>query len=188
MINDIIDVLNNCFDGICNGEVVIGLTQKVYREQSENVEYFPGVVKPDGEIILVDVDDISSLLIYHRVNAMALSYSQRSSSGYGDAKIIEDSIGLSLISIWDTRKLNVQHVDLGLILRSRFPQEIKGIKNIQQALIIPVSVNMNNKQIFESEFSLSKQTLLPNFINLIQINYNIQLKYDQQCMKTCIDC
>jgi hypothetical protein len=187
MIDEIIDCINDGFDKIHQDQIVIGIAQRVYRVSSSgSIEYMPGIVNMDGEAIYAGLDDIQSLIIYHKTNTANLSLNPR--IGYGDSKISEDNILCSLIACWDTRKMPLQSADLLLLLRARFPQEIKGIDQISQILIFPSSAILNTKQIFDSEYTVQEGYLLPIYMNFIQINYTILIKYDQQCINKCINC
>lgn len=188
MINTIIDLINNGLTGIVPDQIVVGLVQRVYRNNSDDsIEFMPGIVRDDGEIIYAGYDDIKSLNIYHKTNAANLSFGG-TRTGYGDNKRNEDTIAMSMVAAWDTRKVPLQSVDMMLLLRSRFPQVIKGIPDFGDAVIVPQSALLNSKQVFESEYTVATGFLLPNFINFLQLNYIIQLKYDQTCIPGCINC
>lgn len=189
MIDQIIDLINNNLDGIHENEIVLGIVQKLYRKNSDDsVDFIPGIVDDNGDAIYAGIDDINSLIIYHKINSANLSFLQR--GGYGDTRDNEDSIVCSCLAIWDIRKIKLQNADMLLLLRSRFPQEIKieNIEGIKRIQIIPNIATLNSKQIFDSEYSFNETYLLPFYINLIQINYTIFIKYDQQCIDKCINC
>lgn len=188
MINTVIDLINGQLDGIVQDQITLSLVQRVYRSNSSDViDFMPGIVKPDGEAIYAGIDDIKSLTLYHKTNAASLAYSAR--GGFGDARQSEDTVICSLIASWDTRKLKLQAVDMLLLLRSRMPQGIRGIPNIKDVLITPTGALLNTKQVFDTEYSIGASGyLLPLYINFIQVNYTILLRYDQECMKTCPDC
>lgn len=188
MINELIDLINDGLDGMHKDELILGIAQRVYRVNSSGlVEYMPGIVKSDGEAIYAGIDDINSIMIYHKANTGSLTYGSLR-TGYGDSKAIEDSFLFSMIAVWDTRKISLQNVDMLLLLRSRMPQEIKGVPQIKQVMIVPSSALLNTKQIFESEYTVDKEYLLPIYMNFIQLNYTIQIKYDQECIDKCINC
>lgn len=188
MINTIIDLINVQFDGIIHDQTTLGLVQRVYRLNSGDViDFMPGIIKDDGEAIYAGIDDIQSLTIYHKTNAASLAFSAR--GGFGDARQSEDTIACNLIAAWDTRKIKLQAVDMLLLLRSRIPQGIRGIPEIKDAIITPNGAILNTKQVFDSEYSIgSSGYLLPLYINFIQINYTILLRYDQECINKCISC
>lgn len=188
MINTVIDLINNGLNGIVTDQIVVGLVQRVYRfGEGDAIEFMPGVVGNDGEIVYAGYDDIKSLNIYHKTNAANLSYGQRN-TGYGDNRRNEDTIAMSMVAAWDTRKIPLQSVDMLLLLRSRLPQQITGIEDFGDALIVPQSALLNSRQVFESEYTVASSYLLPNYINFLQLNYIIQLKYDQTCISRCINC
>lgn len=186
MIDEIVDLINDGFDGIHAEEMILGIAQRVYRLTGETVEYMPGIVNMDGEAIYAGIDDIQSIIIYHKINSSTLSLNPR--SGYGDSRLSEDSILCSVIGIWDTRKVPLHSADMLLLLRSRMPQQIGGIKEINQVNILPTAALLNTKQIFESEYSVADSYLLPIYMKFMQLEYRIQIKYDQACISKCINC
>lgn len=188
MINEVIDLINNGLVGIVEEQIVVGLAQRVYRYGSDDaIEFMPGIVDKDGEAIYAGYDDIKSLSIYHKTNAANLSFGT-TRTGYGDSRRNEDTVALSMVAAWDTRKVPLQSVDMMLMLRSRFPQVIKGIPDIGDVQVVPQSALLNSKQVFESEYTVASSYLLPIYINFLQLNYIIQLRYDQQCIANCINC
>lgn len=186
MINEIIDLINCGYDDVHENATILGLVQKIYRQSGEGVEFLPGIVDKDGEAVYAGIDDVDSITIYHKANAGSLSFTPR--GGYGDSRQNEDSISFSLIATWDTRKINMHPVDMLLLLRSRLPQEIRGIQGIELIKILPSAALLNTMQIFQSEYSLNENYILPVFINMLQINYTMAFKYDQQCIEQCINC
>lgn len=187
MIDEIIDTINGALSGIHKDEVLFGITKSVYRTtDDETIEYFPGYVKNDGEVSLIDIDDINSIIIYHKAKTAALTNPVR--SGYGDGLTSDDTLSFSMVSVWDTRKIKIQPIDLLLLLKSRMPQGITGVNGIDLIQITTLNAALASKQIFDSEFSLRGKYLLPEYVNLIEINYNIRLKYDQHCIEKCINC
>lgn len=187
MINEIIDLINDGFDGMHADEAILGLVQRVYRVGSGgNIEFMPGIVKPDGEALYAGIDDVKSIMLYHKANAATLTYLPR--SGYGDGRQSQDNFLFTVTCVWDTRKIPLQNVDMLLLLKSRMPQAIKGLGQSIEATIIPSSAVLNSKQVFESEYTVDKEYLLPIYMSFIQLNYTIQIKYDQQCIEKCINC
>ena len=188
MIETIIDLINNGLDGIVANQLTLGLAQRVYRVNGDDsLDFMPGVVNAEGEALYAGIDDIQSLIIYHKTNSASLAFSPR--GGYGDTRQSEDSISCALVAAWDTRKVKVSHVDMMLLLRSRFPQSIVDMPGIKSVIVSPVNALLNSKQVFDSEYSIGASNyILPIYINLIQINYSIQIRYDQTCINQCISC
>lgn len=187
MILEIIDSINGQIKSIHNEEAIYGIAQRVYRINSdETIDFLPGIVDKYGEARYVGLDDIESLTIYHKVNSSSFSFAQR--GGYGDARRNEDTIACSLIAIWDARKINVYSSDMALLLRSRMPQQIRDVPGVNLVTIAPVGAVLNNKQVFDSEYAFDKNYLLPIYISFIQLNYTVQVRYDDTCIEKCINC
>ena len=186
MINEVIDLINNNLNDIVFDQIVLGIVSKVYRQAGESIEYMPGIIKEDGDIIYAGIDDIKSLMIYHKVYTANLNYNPK--FGYGDSKYNEDSFNLNCFVIWDMRKIFLQNADMLLLIKSKFPQQIKASNNQVNVDITPNSAIFNSKQIFDSEYGFDKQYLIPPFINFIQLNYTAVIRYSQQCINDFIKC
>lgn len=186
MIDQVIDLINNNLDGIHEDEIILGLAQRVYRTSGDSIEYMPGIVGMDGEAIYAGIDDVRSIMIYHKTITGAFSYLPR--SGYGDSRENEDSFSLGIIAVWDTRKIKLHSPDVLLLLRGRMPQQITSNTGINRILVTPTSAILNSKQIFESEYTVAENYLLPLYINFAQLNYTVSIKYDPKCIEKCINC
>lgn len=185
MIDEIIDCINGVFEGITENQKLYGIAQTVYRSNNDDlIDFLPAVVGEDGEAKYVGIDDVESLQIYHKVNNAIFTNPARS---YGDSWENQDTFNFNIISTWDNRKLKIQNIDMLMILRSRLPQQISDVKDIKQVIITASNSILNTKQIFETEYSIGKSYLLPAYINMIQINYSMQIKYDPQCINKCIN-
>lgn len=192
MIDKIIDLINNQFDGIDSNEIILGIAQQVYRAKSDGaVEYMPGVLKlGTDEVIYAGIDDVNTIMIYHKINSATLTFApaQTGSSGYGDTRRNLDNISCSVITVWDTRRLKINSADMLLLLRSRMPQFVVDVPGINSLDIIVGNANLNTRQIFQAEYNFDESYLLPNYFKMLQVNYTIQLKYDPACIGKCIDC
>lgn len=188
MIEQIINIINDGLTGIHKDQKVYGISQKIHRANNDaGIDYLPCIVDMDGEGAYIGIDDIQSMHSYHRINNANLTYSSRT-PGYGDGRDSDDSFACSLIVAWDTRKVRLHNVDMAFLIKSRLPQMIGGIDGINTIVINPVGFIFNTKQVFDSEYSFDKNYLLPFFIQLIQLNYIVQFKYDQRCIDKCINC
>lgn len=189
MIDQIVGLINGGFDGLHQAEIILGIADSIHRIDSEGaIEFIPGIVKlGTDEAVYAGIDDVRSIIIYHKMNAASLSFGARN-SGYGDSRKNIDSINCSIIALWDTRVIKLYSPDMMLLLRSRMPQLIKGIPEVGDATIAPSVTTLDTKQIFESEYRFSKPYLLPMYIKMLQINYTIQLNYDPVCIDKCINC
>ena len=190
MINEIIDLINGTLDGIHKEEIILGIAQSVHRTKSSGVvEFIPGIVElGSDEAIYAGVDDLNSLIVYHKVNAASLTYGRQANAGFGDGRRNEDIFSCFLFALWDTRKLKVYPADMVLLLRSRMPVKVIGVPGLNDVNVSMNNAILNTKQVFDSEYSLDENYLLPAYISMIQVNYTIQLKYDPDCASKCIDC
>jgi len=188
MIDELIDLINNNFDGIIDEQITLGIVQRVYRVNGDDsVDFMPGIINNDGEAIYAGIDDIRSLSIYHKLNSATLSNNPR--GGYGDSKRNEDTFQGSVIACWDTRKVKLQASEMLLLLRNRMPQCLIDTQKNFDIQITPTVAILNTKQVFDSEYSIGQAGyILPLFINFLQLNYNLLIKYDQDCIEKCINC
>jgi len=191
VIDKIIDLINGQFDGIREDEIILGIAQQVYRSKQDGVvEYMPGILNlGTDEVIYAGIDDINSIMIYHKVNSSNLTFvNPQAGSGYGDGRRNEDSILCSVITVWDTRKVKIHSPDMLLLIRSRMPQVILDVPNINSVTITANNALLNTQQVFQSEYKLEENYLLPHYFKMLQLNYTIQLRYDPECIEKCIDC
>jgi hypothetical protein len=192
MIETIIDLINNQLDGIDKDEIILGIAEQVYRSKSDGtVEYMPGVLKlGTDEVIYAGVDDVNSIMMYHRLNTAALAFApaQNGSSGYGDVRRHIDNISVIHITIWDTRKIKIYAPDMLLLIRARMPQVIIDVPGINSLEIIVNNAQLNTRQIFQSEYSFDEKYILPHYFKMMQLNYTIALRYDPACVDKCINC
>lgn len=187
MIVEIIDIINRQLGGISKDESLFGVTIPVLRQQGTIIERMPGVVGADGEIKYAGIDDINSLMIYHRVNTTTTAQLRNGvGDSYGD---IRNAFGMSAFVYWDRSKINMHADQIMLMLQSRMPLGITGLKDVRQTNIILTGANTNTYQIYQQEYASSEPLRpLPMHMHIMQLNYNIETTINPECYRQCPVC
>lgn len=182
MVSEIIDILNNSLSGLHPDAVLYGLAQTVVRTQGSETDALPGLVNKDGEIKYVGIDDIYSIIIYHKLNSLS---STPKNNGRGDNPgDLTTSFGLSMIVYWDRKRYNKLPDEVVFIAQARLPQLIKDTDDVKLIKIKVGSANFNSLQVFTQEYSGTKFDLPPN-ANLMNLNYTIEATFNPACLPAC---
>lgn len=187
MINKVLDIINDQLAGIQRGEKIFGIAASVLRMQGAVVERMPGVVKADGEIMYVGIDDVYSLMIYHKINSSTIrQLSNGIGDNYGD---IRNVFSMSAIIYWDTSRLNLYSDQMLLMLQSRMPLGIRGIVDVKNINIVLTDANTNTHQVYQQEYESEEQLKpLPAHMHIMQLNYNIESTTNPECYRQCPVC
>lgn len=187
MISEAIKLIN---DGlvISDTQKSYGIAQTILRpnEDQNTFDSFPGIINESGEITYVGIDDVESIIIYHKINSAASSLVKTNS--YGDSTNTSSILNCFLLGFYDTRKIPMQSVDVMMILQAKMPQEIKEInEGIKQVIVTNTGAVLNSNQVYNSEYKYANKSMpLPEFIVFFQLNYTIQFIINPQCMRQCI--
>lgn len=185
MIEQIIDIINkDGLNGISKNQKTFGVAQQIFRvNESEVVDFIPGIVNNNGEIKYIGVDDVNDLILYHKITSANISFE----NGYGDGRFSRNIYSCFLICLYDISKINIDAADMIIVLQSQMPQTIIGMKDIRNVSITSTGAVLNSAQVFNSEYKYGeKNMLLPSNIFFVQLNYNIQITFDQTCINKCI--
>lgn len=182
MVKDVIDILNQQLEGIKSDQAVYGLAQSVLRVQGTERELLPAIIQKDGEAKYVGLDDIKSLIVYHKALS---SSSALLSNGKGDNQgDIINTYSMGLFVYWDRNRLDLMPDEILMIVQARFPQLIQGMPDVKVLRIRIGTTIMNSLQVYSQEYQ-EAQPKLPANIHLMQINYTIELTFNPACVKAC---
>jgi hypothetical protein len=182
MVNEVINILNEQITDLVTGQAVYGLAQTVLRKQGTEREMLPCIVSPDGEGKYVGIDDVKSLITYHKLNSAT---STQIANGKGDNPgDISNTYTLSLLIYWDRKRFNKQPDELLMLIQARWPQVILNMPDTKSVGIRITNSIMNSQQIYSQEYQLENPNLPAN-IHLMQINYNIEIKFNPACVEAC---
>lgn len=184
MINQIIKAINGEFAGIHSEEKIFPIAQTIeFVSGSEKVR-MPGVINSDGEITYAGIDDVNSLMIYHKLSSATIS---QLTNGRGDHfGDLRNTFNISTYAYWDTTKLKLSHDQILMLLQSRLPVVVNGLKDIKQAVIRQATANVNTLQIFNAEYIIEKP--LPPTMQILQLNYIVEITFNSQCFRQCPEC
>lgn len=182
-LNKFIQEINKPLEKLLSGIKVFGIAEAISRTRGETVEVFPGVVGNDGEIKEVTPDDVESVLIYHKANALATALSTLV-RGVGDQpNAFVNAYAMSMIVYVDRKKTKLRPDELFLYIQANLPFQIKQ----EPYNIILTRINtviLNSQQVYDSEYK-GVQNRLPANQSLMQINYTIESTFHQNCFEKC---
>lgn len=182
MINEVLDIINESLKGLAPDQKVYGLAQTVIRVQGQERELLPGVVDKTGEIQYVGIDDLYSVIIYHKLNSIA---STQTTKGVGDRPgDIQNNYSLSAFVYWDRKKYNKLPDELLLVIQARLPIIVKGLHDTKMLRIKPTGAITNSLQVFSQEYQGAKFNLPAN-ANLMRIDYTLESTFNPDCLKDC---
>lgn len=186
MLNQIINIINEKlkttslerFDS-----TLFGITETTPIEDNESVVFRPTIIDNDGECILMSLDNLLDVQIYHRLNTKLTSVNtQQYGSNNG---VITDTYNVSLFVSSNRRKTKIQSHELSELISNYFPDVIK--ENGKQIAIINLGLcDYNSAIITNSEFN--GYSGMPD-IYMFRQDYQIKHQYKKRCIETCeIEC
>lgn len=186
MLNQIINIINEKlkttslerFDS-----TLFGITETTPIEDNESVVFRPTIIDNDGECILMSLDNLLDVQIYHRLNTKLTSVNtQQYGSNNG---VITDTYNVSLFVSSNRRKTKIQSHELSELISNYFPDVIK--ENGKQIAIINLGLcDYNSAIITNSEFN--GYSGMPD-IYMFRQDYQIKHQYKKICIETCeIEC
>lgn len=184
MISKIIDSINEDLKKFFEEAKIFGLAQSIIRKQGAEIELIPALVNYGGEAIYVGFDDVYPLMIYHKMNSMISSLSDKN-RGYGDAGADQvNTYQNSMIVYMDRKKLKKLPDEIYMKIQGGFPERLK-IDPFKTVTIKFSNVILNSQQVFASEYQGNSYSLSPEK-NLFAINYTIESTFSKGCFDNCL--
>lgn len=185
MIHEVIHTINQkiikVFEHI-PGAKVYGVAQTMIRRKGDGSEFIPALVDKNGEGKYVGIDDVSPVIIYHKINSITAVL--RPSEGYGDsAGKWVNTYNNSLIAYLNRKKLNITPDELFLYLQAAFPEKLKA--DIFDLNIKFTNVNLSSVQVWAAEYQ--RDFALATEANLFAVNYTIESSFKKDCFDKCIE-
>lgn len=182
MIEEILEIINSSLEGLHLDQKVYGLAQTVIRVQGSEQDALPGLVERNGEIKYVGIDDVDSIIIYHKLNGLT---STQQNKGIGDRPgDVKNNYNMSAIAYWDRKRYNKMPDEFMMIIQSRIPSIVTGLDKIKTLMIKPTGAVTNSIQVFSQEYNGTKFNL-PSNANLMRIDYTIETTFNPDCLKEC---
>lgn len=186
MITSVVDIINEQLSGFHAEEKIYGIAESILRIQGTEEVRMPGVVGANGEITYVGIDDIYSLIIYHKINSISVT---QLTSGVGDNfGDVKNTASISAFVYWDMAKIKEAPDKMLMIIQSTMPLLIRGLKDIKTAAIRLTSANINSYQLYRQEYDYQNIKPLPENKKIIQINYNTEITFKPECFRHCPEC
>lgn len=182
-LNKFIEVINKPLENIISGIRVYGIAESISRRVGTTVEIIPGIVGNDGEVKYVGIDDLDSVIIYHKANALGVRLSTIK-KGIGDEpNAFVNAYSMSMIVYLDRKKAKMRPDQLFLFIQANLPFLIKQ-EPYRQILTQINTVILNSQAVYDSEYKGTENPLPANH-SLMQINYTIESTFDQNCFEKC---
>lgn len=187
MVNDIIQIINNGLIGIHADEKIYPLAQTFVYESSGGVlVQGPGVLSVTDDIKYVGIDDVDSIIIYHKINTIQTRVlSGGTGNKTGD---IKNTYSISMLCFWRMAKVALLPDQMVLMLQARMPSQLITVENVKTCSITGISANINTLQVHAIEYGNNSDYRLPTDMGLLQYNYQIEATVTQDCLKKCINC
>jgi len=184
MIFDIIKAINKDFSGIHPEEKFFGIAQTIEFMRAGEKIRMPSIIDFTGELKYVGIDDVNSLMVYHKLNSATVTQlTNGNGDHFGD---IRNTFSIGMYVYWDTLKLKLYADQLIMLLQSRLPVTVKGLQDIKQVVIRQITANTNTLQLYGQEYLIENQ--LPPTKQILQINYNIEITFNSNCFRECPEC
>jgi hypothetical protein len=178
-----IEAINKPLENLVSGIKVFGIAEPISRTTGTVTEIIPGIVGNDGEIKYVGVDDLNSVIIYHKASALGVKPSTVR-KGYGDEpNNIVNAYAMSMIVYIDRSKVKMKPDEFFLFIQANFPFQIE---ETPYSLILTQinTVILNSQAVYDSEYKGAENRLPANH-SLMQINYTIESTFRQNCFEKC---
>jgi hypothetical protein len=170
-------------DTFCRQKVV-GIAQSMVRFNGENKELLPSYVCEKGEAHYLGPDDDFDIIIYHRVNSLAVQKGIIN-KGFGDSKGYDvNTARMSLVVFGRRDKLRLTNDELAIYLQSAIPEAASSdLMDSLQLKACNINVNdiiLNDLQVFNEEFQNIDYFLAPEQF-LFKINYSNDSAFLKEC-------
>lgn len=188
MIARILDIITNeGLRGINEAEKFFGIAETINRSTGTVEERMPGIVSPNGEITYAGIDDINTLMVYFKINSTTIALTKTGSGDrYGDYKNV---FSVSAYVYWDAHRLNMTSDQIIMLMQSRMPVAIRGLKDLKSVIIVLTGATTNTLQIYNQEYSSNGPlTPLPENKRIVQLNFNIEITFNPECFRQCPEC
>lgn len=187
MINKILNIINNDLKGIHSDEKIYSLTQTiVYENASGNLIQGPIILTGDDDIKYVGIDDIDSIIIYHKINNVQTRVLQ---NGRGDKSgDVKNTYAMSLICFWKMLKVRLFPDEMLLLIQARTPNALLSIPNTSACVFTGLNAILNPLQVYAVEYGNNSEYRLPTDMGMLQYNYQLELTLSQECLKKCVNC
>lgn len=179
-IHEINEGLKDLFKSFKNAKVY-GLAQSVIRKQGTREDLLPCVISKDGESTYIGIDDVYSIIAYHKTSSMSFKLvGSPSGDSIGD---IQNTYQNTLYVYLDTKKTKLLPEELILYIQANFPDWliIKPYLTVRTSF---TNVILNTQVVYASEYKVTDSKLSAHQ-HLFAINYNIESTHKKGCFDKC---
>jgi hypothetical protein len=182
-LNSFIDVINEPLKTFVSGVKVYGIAEPIARKRGSVIEVLPGVIDNNGEIVYVGPDDLESVIIYHKANALGTKVATGIKSYGNEPPPFVNAYSMSMIVYLDRGKIKMRPEELFLFIQANMPYEIKQEPYLKILTLIN-TVILNTQTVYDNEFKGFENPLPANH-SLMQINYTIESTFRVKCFEKC---
>ncbi len=165
-VRNIISIINQALEGVFKGSRVYGVASLVERE---------GKGLPVVDEQAVSFDDIYALQIYHRLNAVGITYKP----GYGNTQNTVNAFTVSMVVFNNENTTKLKTDEIAMIIQS----VLAGIK-INSIRVLPTQIILNSQAVWGTEYKGTTYSL-NEYQSLMQINYTVEISFKGICLDLC---
>lgn len=168
--------------GICETMLKV-----VDADGAESTMRYPAVIDDDGEATMVDIDDVHSIIFYHRLDTIQNS-TVRQSFGDGQGDFLETAnLTLTLFAFRDKVRKTVWEIEA--IIKDRFPNNRITLTDQASGTWLQSSVFRVGNTSFDKLTILQKEytSVALNYPNVMamQMGYRIESTWKRGCLNIC---
>jgi hypothetical protein len=178
-LNEFVHIINEELKGLVPGMQVFGIAETVMRGS----EPVPAIVNITGDYQYVGIDDIKSLIIYHRVGSVSIK--RGTVRGFGDEpNNYVNTYQMGMIVYMDMKRTALTPDALLLYIQARMPGMFKVDPYPTDVIITLNNVILNGRTVWAAEYG-DLSFKLPAERTLMQINYTIESQVRVACFEKC---
>jgi hypothetical protein len=147
------------------------------RQGTQN-QVFPVVFTKKGEGKYIGVDDLKTMIAYHKVNRMDIVVKPRSGYGDGKGKMV-NRYSMTMVVFLQRVQTKMEGHEFVLWLESVFPKSLK-FPNFDSVEYTINNVILNEQQVFGAEYKNVQYFVKPEHA-LMAINYTIESTFKSEC-------
>lgn len=155
------------------------LANSIVRRTGSQYDLLPGIIAKDGEITYVGLDDVESIIIYHKL----LSITCQTKPGRGMADDLVNIYRCCMIVYMSREKMDMIPDEVFLLIQASTPDMIR-LEPYRTIVIKFQNVDLDDQSVFEREYK-GTDFRLPANHNIFQINYNIESTFSRICFNKC---
>lgn len=162
-----------------------GLTESVIEAEEDNTKKYPAAIDDNGEATMIDIDDLYSLMMYHKLDSITNS-TEKLAMGDGQGNPVESAnMALIVFAFRDKVKCGVDMLEA--VIKDKLPDVRANIRNNTGALL-QNSIFRAGNSTFDKITLLGREyssiPLLPELL-VFELKYRIDSTWRKGCLTIC---